>query len=52
MNKFSRRLAPYLTALLVGLIAGTIDNSPTVAALAALAVCSAWVIVDRANRDP
>jgi len=47
MNKISWRLVPYLTALLVGVIAGTFANSPRVAGLAALSFSSIWVFVDR-----
>jgi len=49
----SWRLLPYLTALLVGLVTGTIANSPTVAGLAALMFASTWIAIDRyVDRNP
>lgn len=49
----SWRLLAYLRALTVGLVAGTITNSPTVAGLAALVFASTWVAIDRyVDRKP
>jgi len=44
---------PYLTALLVGVTAGTLANSPVVAALATLVFATVWTYADhRSNRPP
>ena len=47
MNRLSRQFLPYLTALLVGVLAGTIANSPVVAGLTALVFASIWASFDR-----
>jgi hypothetical protein len=49
----SWRLLPYLTALLVGVLTGTIANSPLVAALAALVFSATWALFDhRCDNSP
>jgi hypothetical protein len=41
------RLTVFLTALLIGVIAGTIADSSVVAGLAALAFATTWAYFDR-----
>lgn len=50
--KLSAHLLPYGAALLVGVIAGTIADSPTVAGLAALVFAAVWTGVDRRSGAP
>jgi len=52
MNWLSWRVLPYLTALLVGVLAGTIADSPVVAGLAALVFASIWASFDRRSGSP
>jgi hypothetical protein len=46
------RLLPYLAALVVGVSAGAIVNSPIVAGLGALVFAGVWMYSDHSARPP
>ncbi len=52
MRMISSHILPYGTALIVGVIAGTIAGSPIVAGLGALACASIWASVARRSNVP
>jgi hypothetical protein len=52
MHVITSHVLPYGTALVVGVIAGTMAGSPVVAGLAALASASLWAAVARRSNAP